>query len=185
MLWQKVCALPKIAKSTNKYDENLVRHRRQLFGKFFYLWLSEIPYLPYTTSVVPTEKRLRNTVVFNVKLICSKNWILLAIDNLWERFGRRNGNWFPLLNTKYKLGFDLQLPSSFQLLNISIHENRIRGGTYLKEKVRDFFFYPPSSGITPCVGTVGMVLWGLHLTRPCSFTSFFTVDFRRGNTLKI
>ena len=35
MLWQKVCALPKIAKSTNKYNENLVRHRAQLFGKSF------------------------------------------------------------------------------------------------------------------------------------------------------
>ena len=35
MLWQKLCALPKIAKSENKFNENLVRHRGQLFFKSF------------------------------------------------------------------------------------------------------------------------------------------------------
>ena len=29
------------------------------------------------------------------------------------------------------------------------------------------FYYPPSSGIFSCVGTVGMVTCHLHLTRPC------------------
>ena len=29
------------------------------------------------------------------------------------------------------------------------------------------FFYPPSYGIASCVGTAGMVTWGLYLTRPC------------------
>ena len=29
------------------------------------------------------------------------------------------------------------------------------------------FYYPPSSGISSCVGTAGTVTWCLHLTRPC------------------
>ena len=30
-----------------------------------------------------------------------------------------------------------------------------------------FFNYPPSSAIASCVGTAAMVMWRLHLTKPC------------------
>ena len=30
-----------------------------------------------------------------------------------------------------------------------------------------FFYYPPSTGISFCVGTAGTVMWHLHLTWPC------------------
>ena len=123
MLIQKVCALSKIAKSKNKYNDNLVRHRGQLFSKSFLpmnewdtqstqihnLWLGQFPswkpILPVILLqhflVIYRQSPIFFICVFRVYFLCEKDmnlvltFLVILLKVWWIELKR---HWFTFLS---------------------------------------------------------------------------------------
>ena len=96
MLWQKICALPKIVKSTNKYNENLVRHRGQLLGNFFSMTEWD------TISTLYNIFGLLTTIKSQLMLVF-KHWGSISYLDSFEFVILEMGKWYLLILSRNEM----------------------------------------------------------------------------------